>query len=94
MLIAAQPTRGVDVGSIEYIHQHVLQKRDEGVAVLLISVELDEIMGLADRIVVMFDGQIMGERNPNQTDEKELGMLMAGITEPPSPRMPSLGQRG
>jgi simple sugar transport system ATP-binding protein len=93
LLLVGQPTRGVDIGAIEFIHQQIVALRDRGKAILLVSVELDEIMGLADRIVVMFDGQIMGERMSGQTDEKELGMLMAGITEPPPPTMPSLGQR-
>jgi simple sugar transport system ATP-binding protein len=78
LLIAAQPTRGVDVGSIEYIHQHVLQQRDEGVAVLLISVELDEIMALSDRIAVMYEGEIVGIVDADRVTREELGLLMAG----------------
>ncbi len=81
LLLVGQPTRGVDIGAIEFIHQQIVALRDEGKAILLVSVELDEIMGLSDRIAVMFDGQIMGERLPGETDEKELGLLMAGITE-------------
>lgn len=81
LLLVGQPTRGVDIGAIEFIHQQVIALRDKGTAVLLVSVELDEIMALSDRIVVMFDGQIMGERLPSETDEKELGLLMAGITD-------------
>ena len=81
LLLVGQPTRGVDIGAIEFIHQQIVALRDEGRAVLLVSVELDEIMGLSDRIAVMFDGQIMGERFPDETDEKELGLLMAGITQ-------------
>jgi len=81
LLLIGQPTRGVDIGAIEFIHQQIVALRDQGKAVLLVSVELEEIMALSDRIAVMFDGQIMGERLPSQTDEKELGLLMAGITD-------------
>jgi simple sugar transport system ATP-binding protein len=78
LLIAAQPTRGLDVGSIEYIHRRVIEKRDEGVAVLLISVELDEIMALSDRITVMYEGQIVGTVDAEEVTREELGLLMAG----------------
>jgi simple sugar transport system ATP-binding protein len=81
LLLVGQPTRGVDIGAIEFIHQQIVRLRDEGKAILLVSVELDEILGLSDRIAVMFDGRIMGERLPEETDEKELGLLMAGIAE-------------
>jgi ABC-type uncharacterized transport system ATPase subunit len=81
VLLVGQPTRGVDIGAIEFIHKQILALRDEGKAILLVSVELDEIMGLSDRIAVMFDGNIMGERLPDQTNENELGLLMAGVTE-------------
>ena len=81
LLLVGQPTRGVDIGAIEFIHQRIVELRDSGKAILLVSVELDEIMSLADRIAVIFDGQIMGERLPHATDEKELGLLMAGITD-------------
>ena len=81
LLLVGQPTRGVDIGAIEFIHQQIVALRDRGKAILLVSVELDEILSLADRIAVMFDGQIMGERLSTQTDEKELGMLMAGVTD-------------
>ncbi|MFC3612401.1 ABC transporter ATP-binding protein [Lutimaribacter marinistellae] len=79
LLLVGQPTRGVDIGAIEFIHKQIVALRDEGKAVLLVSVELEEIFGLADRIAVMFDGRIMGERLPDQTNEKELGLMMAGI---------------
>ena len=80
VLLVGQPTRGVDIGAIEFIHQRIIDMRDKGVAVLLVSVELDEILSLADRIVVMFDGKLVGERiNENVTD-REIGLLMAGIT--------------
>lgn len=81
LLLIGQPTRGVDIGAIEFIHQQIVELRDQGKAILLVSVELDEIMSLSDRIAVMFDGQIMGERAPSETDEKDLGLLMAGITD-------------
>ena len=80
LLLIGQPTRGVDIGAIEFIHKQIVALRDAGKAVLLVSVELDEIMSLSDRIVVMFDGQLMGERDPGQTNERELGMMMAGMT--------------
>jgi simple sugar transport system ATP-binding protein len=81
LLLVGQPTRGVDIGAIEFIHQQIVALRDQGKAILLVSVELEEILSLSDRIAVMFDGQIMGERLPDQTDEKELGLLMAGMTK-------------
>ena len=78
LLIAAQPTRGLDVGSIEYIHRRLIEKRDEGVAVLLVSVELDEIMALSDRIAVMYEGRIVGTVDADKVTREELGLLMAG----------------
>lgn len=81
LLLVGQPTRGVDIGAIEFIHQRIVDLRDQGKAILLVSVELDEIMSLSDRIAVMFDGHIMGERDPNKTSEKDLGLLMAGVNE-------------
>ena len=80
LLLVGQPTRGVDIGAIEFIHRQIVALRDAGKAILLVSVELDEIMSLADRIAVMFDGRIMGERDPATTDERELGLLMAGMS--------------
>ncbi len=80
LLLVGQPTRGVDIGAIEFIHQSLIELRDAGKAILLVSVELDEIMSLSDRIAVMFDGRIMGERLPGETDARELGLLMAGVT--------------
>jgi simple sugar transport system ATP-binding protein len=80
LLIVGQPTRGVDIGAIEYIHKRIIQLRDEGKAVLLVSVELDEIRSMSDRILVMFAGRIMGERGPS-ADERELGLLMAGVAK-------------
>ncbi len=80
LLLVGQPTRGVDIGAIEFIHQQIVSLRDQGKAILLVSVELDEILSLSDRIAVMFDGRIMGERLPDETDERELGLLMAGVS--------------
>jgi simple sugar transport system ATP-binding protein len=80
LLLIGQPTRGVDIGAIEFIHQQIIALRDQGKAILLVSVELDEIMALSDRIAVMFDGKIMGERLPGETNERELGLLMAGVS--------------
>jgi len=77
VLIAAQPTRGVDVGAIEFIHRQILEQRSEGKAILLISLELEEVRSLSDRIVVLYAGRIVGEVGPDATDE-ELGLLMAG----------------
>jgi simple sugar transport system ATP-binding protein len=79
-LIASQPTRGLDVGSIEYIHHRIVEKRDEGCAVLLISPELDEIMELSDKIAVMYRGKIVAILPADQTTKEQIGLLMAGIT--------------
>ncbi|MGX7874900.1 ABC transporter ATP-binding protein [Mesorhizobium sp. ORM6] len=78
VLVVGQPTRGVDVGAIEFIHKRLIAMRDQGKAVLVVSVELDEIRSLSDRILVMFAGRIVGERGPEAT-EGELGLLMAGV---------------
>ena len=80
VLVVGQPTRGVDVGAIEFIHRRLIHMRDAGKAVLLISVELDEIRSLSDRILVMFAGRVVGERGPEAT-EGELGLLMAGVEQ-------------
>jgi ABC-type uncharacterized transport system ATPase subunit len=79
LLIAAQPTRGLDVGSIEFIHRRLIQARDQGVAVLLVSAELDEIMSLADRIAVMYKGRIIATVEAERADRAELGLWMAGV---------------
>jgi simple sugar transport system ATP-binding protein len=81
LLIASQPTRGLDVGSIEYIHGRIMQKRDEGTAVLLVSPELDEVMSLSDRIAVMFEGRIIAVLPAAEATRERLGLLMAGIRE-------------
>ncbi|MCQ4162452.1 ABC transporter ATP-binding protein [Roseomonas sp. GC11] len=80
VLLVGQPTRGVDIGGIDSIHQRILACRAAGKAVLVVSVELDEILALADRIVVMFDGRIMGELTLAEADERRLGLMMAGMT--------------
>ena len=78
VLVAVQPTRGLDVGAIEYIHKQLIQKRDEGKAVLLVSLELDEVMNVSDRILVMYEGEIVGELDPKTTNVQELGLYMSG----------------
>ena len=78
LLVAVQPTRGLDVGAIEYIHEQLIKERDNGKAVLLVSLELDEVMNLSDRILVMYEGEIVGEFDPKQTTVEELGLYMAG----------------
>ncbi|MEE3022422.1 MAG: ATP-binding cassette domain-containing protein, partial [SAR324 cluster bacterium] len=81
LLIVGQPTRGVDIGAIEFIHRRIIAMRDAGKAVLLVSVELDEILSLSDRILVMFNGEMMGEISAEEADERKIGLLMAGIRE-------------
>lgn len=78
LLIAVQPTRGLDVGAIEYIHSRIVKERDEGKGVLLVSLELDEVMSLSDRILVMYEGEIVGEFDPKKVTVEELGLYMAG----------------
>ncbi len=78
LIIAVQPTRGLDVGAIEYIHGQLVAQRDAGKAVLLVSLELDEVMNLSDRILVMYEGEIVGELDPKKTTVQELGLYMAG----------------
>ena len=78
LLVAVQPTRGLDVGAIEYIHKQLVAQRDAGKAVLLVSLELDEVMDVPDRILVMYEGEIVGELDPKSTTQEELGLYMAG----------------
>lgn len=78
LLIAVQPTRGLDVGAIEYIHKEILKQRDAGAGVLLVSLELDEVMNLSDRILVMFNGEIVAELDPKKTNVNEIGLYMSG----------------
>ena len=79
LLIAVQPTRGLDIGAIEYIHKQIISQRDAGKAVLLVSLELEEVMNLSDRILVIYEGEIVGELNPKTTTFNELGLYMSGI---------------
>jgi len=81
ILLVGQPTRGVDIGAIEFIHKRIVAQRDAGKAVLLVSVELDEIFALSDRIIVLCGGRITGERRPEETNPQDLGLLMAGVSE-------------
>ncbi|MBR0444258.1 MAG: heme ABC transporter ATP-binding protein, partial [Clostridia bacterium] len=78
LLVAVQPTRGLDVGAIEYIHEQLVAQRDAGRAVLLVSLELEEVMSVPDRILVMYEGEIVGEFNPKEVTVEELGLYMAG----------------
>ena len=78
LIIAVQPTRGLDVGAIENIHKQLVAQRDAGKAVLLVSLELDEVMSLSDRILVMYEGELVGELDPKKTTVEELGLYMAG----------------
>ena len=78
LIVAVQPTRGLDVGAIEYIHKQLVAQRDDGKAVLLVSLELDEVMNLSDRILVMYEGEIVGEFDPKKVTVEELGLYMAG----------------
>ena len=82
LLLVGQPTRGVDIGAIEFIHRRLVAMRDRGKAVLLVSVELEEILALSDRILVMFDGEIVGEVPADAADERVLGLMMAGVRAP------------
>ena len=78
LIVAVQPTRGLDVGAIEHVHAELVRKRDEGAAILLVSLELDEVMSLSDRILVMYEGEIVGEFDPKQISAQELGLYMSG----------------
>jgi len=78
-LIAEQPSRGIDIGAAEFIYQRIIELRDAGTAVLLVSMDLTEVLRLSDRILVMFSGQVVGERDPEMTDQRDLGRLMAGV---------------
>ena len=78
LLVAVQPTRGLDVGAIEYIHKQIVAERDAGKAVLLVSLEMDEVLDVSDRILVMYEGEIVGELDPKKTTPEEMGLYMAG----------------
>jgi len=90
VLLVGQPTRGVDIGAIEFIHKQIVAMRDEGTAVLLVSVELDEILALADRIIVMFQGRIVGETTGDRANERQLGLWMANAHADPAETAPGL----
>jgi simple sugar transport system ATP-binding protein len=81
LIVASQPTRGIDVGSIEYIHNRIVEERDGGAAVLIVSSELDEIMALSDRILVMYRGKIVAEFDPKKDSTTEIGLAMLGGTK-------------
>jgi ABC-type uncharacterized transport system ATPase subunit len=81
LVVASQPTRGLDVGVIEYVHRRLVELRDAGRAILLISSDLDEVLTLSDRIAVLFEGNIVAIEDPKQTSEQRLGLLMAGHKE-------------
>jgi len=83
VLIMAQPTRGVDIGAIEFIHQQIVAARDAGLPVLLVSADLNEIMSLSDRIIVMYEGRVMGEMSQAEATPEKLGLMMAGSVEHP-----------
>ena len=78
VLVVSQPTRGVDIGAIEYIRKQLVALRDSGKAILLVSAELEEILSLSDRIIVMYEGEIVGTFRPEETTEEELGLYMTG----------------
>ncbi len=78
VLVASQPTRGIDVGSIEFIHQQLIRRRDEGMALLLVSSELDEILSLSDRVAVMYRGRLVAVLDGEQIESERIGLLMAG----------------
>ena len=78
LLVAVQPTRGLDVGAIENVHKSIVAERDKGHAILLVSLELEEVMGLSDRILIIYEGEIVGEVDPKKTTPEELGLYMSG----------------
>ncbi len=78
-LLASQPTRGLDIGAMEFVYNHLVEEKKKGIAILLISLELSEVLGLADRILVLYEGEIVGETTPAETNEQELGLMMLGL---------------
>ena len=88
LLVLDQPTRGLDVGSIEFIHRQAIRKRDAGTAILLVSAELDEVLEMSDRIAVMYRGELVAERDGRTADKNEIGLLMATGGRPPSEALP------
>ena len=85
LLVAVQPTRGLDVGAIEYIHSQLVAQRDKGKAVLLVSLELDEVMDVSDRILVMYEGELVGQLDPKTISVEEIVLYMAGAKRDPVP---------
>ena len=81
VLVASQPTRGLDVGATEYVHQRILEERERGAAVVLISEDLDEIFALSDRIAVLYEGEIMGEVPVERASRERIGLWMSGVRE-------------
>ena len=81
MTIAAQPTRGIDIGNIEAIHKQIIEIRDKGNGVLLVSAELDEVMSVADRVGIMYEGEFVAWVDPKKTDQAQMGLYMAGIKD-------------
>ncbi|MGC9963073.1 MAG: ATP-binding cassette domain-containing protein, partial [Acidimicrobiales bacterium] len=85
VLLVAQPTRGIDIGSAQYIHQRLVEQRDAGTAVLIISEDLDEVMSISDRILVMYEGRIIGSADPRTSTREAIGLMMAGVKSEPEP---------
>ncbi|HWP42710.1 MAG TPA: heme ABC transporter ATP-binding protein, partial [Blastocatellia bacterium] len=81
LVLVSQPTRGVDIGATEFIHRKLIELRDAGAAVLLVSAELDEVLTLSDRVIVIFEGRIVGEVSPQTVSEEEIGLMMCGQIE-------------
>jgi simple sugar transport system ATP-binding protein len=81
VLLAAQPTRGVDVGAARYIHDRLARQRDSGTAILVVSEDLDEVLSIADRVLVMYEGEIVAEADPRESTREALGMMMAGASQ-------------
>jgi simple sugar transport system ATP-binding protein len=81
VLVAAQPTRGVDIGAAEYIHKRLIEQRDQNTAILMISEDLDEVFGVSDRVIVMYEGKIMGIVDPKTASREEVGLMMAGVSQ-------------
>ena len=77
-MLVAQPTRGVDIGATEFIHRKLIELRDAGAAVLLVSAELDEVLSLSDRLIVIYEGRIVGEVDPKSVSEEQIGLMMTG----------------
>ena len=78
MILVSQPTRGVDIGATEFIHRKLIELRDAGAAVLLVSAELDEVLSLSDRVMVIYEGHIVGEVDPKTVSEEQIGLMMTG----------------